>query len=115
MGNCVDKGDSNAGADGKLTGIAAFKEGAEFNQKGEAGRVVCKILADNKFELKEFEGEGEEAKTSWAGNITEADGVVTFDASEGEAEPKTFLPTFEESGNLKFNHKFIGDIEELAP
>ena len=41
--------------------------------------------------------------------------MVTFDASEGEAEPKTFLPTFEESGNLKFNHKFIGDIEELAP
>lgn len=115
MGNCIDKGDG----DGKgAKGMAALLEGThEFSGKADAGRVTCKIIGgDKKFEISEFEGEAEEAKASWKGDITEADGVYTFDASgEGgtESDVKSFKPTVEESGNLKFDHKFIGDIEEL--
>ena len=118
MGNCVDKGDGGSG-DHKGKGLAALIESpCEFSSKGDAGRVVCKILADKKFEISEFEGDGEEAKTSWKGDITTADDIITFDASaEGgtESDVKSFKPTLEESGKLKFDHKFIGDIEELDP
>ena len=119
MGNCVDKGDSNAGADGKgAKGIASLLDAEhEFNGKADAGRVVCKILADKKFEISEFEGEGEEAKTSWKGDIKEADGVYTFDCGEEgtTSDKKIFTPELLESGNLKFDHKFVGDLEELTP
>merc|ERR1712110_1045977 len=120
MGNCVDKGDGNAGADGKgLKGIAGLVgKASEYSAKNDAGRVALKILEDGKFELSDFEGEGEEAKNSWKGEIKEVDGAWTFDASgDGgtESEVKSFKPTLEESGNLKFDHKFTGDIEELSP
>lgn len=121
MGNCIDKGDSGAGADHKgAKGIASLLlADHEFNGKAEAGKVICKITgADKKFEINEFEGEAEEAKTSWKGDITEADGVFSFDASaEGgtTSDVKTFKPELLESGKLKFDHKFVGDIEELDP
>ena len=120
MGNCVDSGDSNAGADGKgAAGLAgAVASGAEYTAKSDAGRVVVNFLADKKFTISEFEGEGEEAKTAWSGPITEADGAFTLDASaEGAttSDVKTFTATLLENGSLSLGHKFIGDLEEFAP
>ena len=120
MGNCIDKGDSNAGADGK--GAAGFAgiiaAGAtEFVGKADAGRVTLSIKGEDKtFTLNEYEGEGEEAKTAWAGIITEAEGVWTFDASAADAttsETKTFIATLTDAGHITLGHKFIGDIEQL--
>ena len=123
MGNCVDKGDGGSGADHKgAGGIAGLLDGKEheFETKNDAGKVTCKITADKKFELAEFEGDGAEAKTTWKGDITEADGKFTFDASgddatTGEPEKKTFEASVAESGALNLGHKFIGDIEEITP
>ena len=120
MGNCIDKGDSNAGADGK--GAAGFAgliaAGAtEFVGKADAGRVTLSIDGAAKtFAIKEFEGEGEEAKTAWAGVITDADNVWTFDASAADAttsDVKTFVATLTDAGHITLGHKFIGDIEQL--
>ena len=117
MGNCVDKGDSNA--DGKSGGFAALMgEGnTTFEGKADGGKVTLAINGGDKtFELKEFEGEATDATTSWAGAIREADGVWTFDASaEGAttSETKTFTGELAD-GNVKLGHKFVGDIEELV-
>merc|ERR1719263_1495030 len=104
MGNCVDKGDGNSGADGKgLAGIAGLLDGKE-----------------HEFELAEFEGDGEEAKWTWKGDINEADGKFTFDASAddattGEPEKKTFEASVADTGALVLGHKFCGDIENITP
>ena len=120
MGNCIDKGDSNAGADGK--GAAGFAgliaAGAtEFVGKADAGRVTLSINgADRTFTLNEYEGEGEEAKTAWTGVITDAENVWTFDSSaEGAttSDVKTFTAALNEAGHINLGHKFIGDIEQL--
>ena len=118
MGNCIDKGDSNA--DGKSGGFSALMgEGnTTFEGKADAGRVTLAINgADKTFVLSEFEGEATDATTSWTGAIRDADGVWTFDASaEGAttSETKTFTGELTEGGAVKLGHKFVGDIEELA-
>jgi len=117
MGNCIDKGDSNAGADGKTAGFAGLiAAGAtEFVGKNDAGRVTLSINgADKTFTLNEYEAAAEEAKTAWTGVITEADGVWTFDASaEGAttSETKTFVGSLTDAGHITLAHKFVGDVE----
>jgi hypothetical protein len=115
MGNCIDKGDS---ADKATPWGTLLKNGGTFTAKGDAGNVKLVIGTDNTFTLEEFEGDATDAKTSWTGVVREEDGKHTFDASAENAttsDVKTFTAELAESGNMTLGHKFIGDLEELAP
>ena len=118
MGNCIDKGDSNAeGKSGGFKGLMGEGK-TSFETKADAGRVNLAIDGEAlTFSLNEYEGEATDATTSWNGKITEADGVWTFDASEEGAttsDTKTFTGELTDGGNIKLGHKFVGDIEELT-
>ena len=121
MGNCIDSGDANAGADGKaaagMAGVLAA--GATvFEGKNDGGRVNLAIAgADRTFVLNEYTGDSTDVTTAWTGAITDADGVFTLDASaEGAttSDVKTFVVTLNEAGNMTLAHKFVGDVEELT-
>ena len=121
MGNCIDKGDGNSGADGKgAQGFAGLMgEGnTTFETKNDTGRVHLAIDGEARtFTLNEYEGDATDARTAWTGAIRDADNVWTFDASADgatESETKTFTGTLNENGSISLGHKFVGDIEELA-
>ena len=121
MGNCLDSGDANAGADGKaaagMAGVLAAGA-TTFEGKNDGGRVNLAINgADKTFVLNEYTGDSTDVTTAWTGAITDADGVFTLDASaEGAttSDVKTFVVTLSEAGAITLAHKFVGDVEELT-